>query len=38
MMDQKDALNEQEPIKRVSKQRSDGQENSSEFGALLLGL
>ena len=27
MMDQKDALNEQEPIKRVSKQRSDGQKS-----------
>ncbi len=26
-MDQKDALNEQEPIKRVSKQRSDGQKS-----------
>jgi hypothetical protein len=27
MMDQKDALNEQEPVKRVSKQRSDGQKS-----------
>ena len=26
-MDQKDALNKQEPIKRVSKQRSDGQKS-----------
>ena len=27
MMDQKDALNKQEPIKRVSKQHSDGQKS-----------
>ena len=35
MMDQKDALNEQEPIKRVSKQRSDGQKSglAGEFFA-----
>lgn len=26
-MDQEDTLNEQEPIKRVSKQRSDGQKS-----------
>ena len=35
VMDQKDALNKQEPIKRVSKQRADGQKSglAGEFFA-----
>jgi hypothetical protein len=35
-MDQKDALNKQEPIKRVPKQRSDGQKSGLPASFLLL--
>jgi len=35
-MDQKDASNKQEPIKRVSKQRADGQKSGWLGSSLLL--